>query len=134
MSYHSPPLNSVRLDKWLWAVRLYKTRSQATEACRKSKIRINDTPTKPSSQVRVGDRVEARLRDITKTYRVIELAEKRVGASALPDLIVDETPAEEIALAQERRENAKLQIPRGIGRPTKKNRRDLEKFFGRPLD
>lgn len=125
-------METVRLDKWLWAVRLFKTRSQATEACRKSKVRINGAPTKPSSQVRVGDRVETSLRDITRTYLVQKLADKRVGASVLPELIVDETPEEEHARAKERRENARLQIPRGLGRPTKKNRRDLEKFFGRP--
>jgi len=125
------PMEFVRLDKWLWAVRLFKTRAQATEACRKSKVRINDSTAKPSSKVRIGDRVETRLREITRTYRVIELTEKRVGASCLPDLIEDETPEEEKEKAKEFRQNARLQAPKGAGRPTKKNRRDLEKFFGR---
>ncbi len=95
-------------------------------------MKLNGAPTKPSSQVRKGDRVETKLRDITKTYLVLELSDKRVGAAVLPELIRDDTPPEEFARADERRENARLQIPRGVGRPTKKNRRDLEKFFGRP--
>jgi len=121
----------VRLDKWLWAVRLFKTRALATEACRKSRIRVNGVPAKPSSKVRVGDCVESRLLDMTRTYRVVELTEKRVGAQVLPDLVIDETPHEERVKAEEFREHARLQVPRGTGRPTKKNRRDLEKFFGR---
>ncbi len=130
--WHFNLMEFVRLDKWLWAVRLFKTRARATEACRKSKVRINGDPAKPASKVRPGDRVETRLRDITRTYRVVELAEKRVGADSVPDLVVDETTDEEKTRAREFRENARLQIPRGQGRPTKKNRRDLEKFFGSP--
>ena len=120
-----------RLDKWLWAVRLFKTRALATDACRKSKVSINGEPTKPASKVRVGDRIEVRRREMTVTYQAIKLTEKRVGADRLPELIIDETSDEEKERARKFRENAKLQIPRGTGRPTKKNRRDLDRFFGR---
>jgi len=124
-------MDHVRLDKWLWATRLFKTRAQATAACRKSAVEINGATAKASARVREGDRVTAKLQEITKTYRVLALTERRVGASALPELIEDETPEEEIERAKERRENARLSPYQGTGRPTKKNRRDLERFFGR---
>ncbi|MEM0966970.1 MAG: RNA-binding S4 domain-containing protein [Verrucomicrobiota bacterium] len=124
-------MDHVRVDKWLWAVRLYKTRAEATAACRKSAVQINGATAKPASSVRVDDCVTARLREMTKTYRVLALIDRRVGASRLPDLIKDETPEEEIQRAKERRENARLSPYQGAGRPTKKNRRDLETYFGR---
>lgn len=77
------PTESVRLDKWLWAVRLYKTRSDAAEACRGSAVRLNEQIAKPSAKVRIGDTVVARTKAITRTLYVVGLTEKRVGAGCL---------------------------------------------------
>lgn len=124
-------VESVRLDKWLWAMRLFKTRALAASACRKSAVRVNGDLAKPSGRVRVGDRVDAKTGDLTRTCAVIALTDKRVGAARLPEFVKDETPEEEFKKARERRENSRKIVYTGGGRPTKKNRRDMEKFFGR---
>jgi len=124
-------VETVRLDKWLWAMRLYKTRARATAACRKSAVLLNGESAKASAKVRIGDRVDARLRELTRSYLVNELTDKRVGAAKLPEFITDQTTGEELEKARLRRENARTHQYQGGGRPTKKNRRDLEKFFGR---
>jgi len=82
----------VRIDKWLWAVRLYKTRSAANDACSSGRVRINDSPAKPASRVRIGDTVVARKRGFSSTYRVERIIEKRVGAAVAAECYVDETP------------------------------------------
>ena len=124
-------LDSVRVDKWLWAMRLFKTRALATAACRKSAVCVNGAVAKPSGKIRPGDRVEAKTGALTRTYRVVALTDKRIGAARLPEFIEDETPEKEFVRAREQRENSRRITYTGGGRPTKKNRRDLEKFFGR---
>ena len=116
----------VRLDKWLWATRVYKTRSDANEACRGSAVRLNGTIAKPSSKIRIGDTVIARTKALTRTLYVVGLVDKRVGASLLPDYFEDRTPESEYEIAREKRENAKVFSYRGAGRPTKKDRRAIE--------
>ena len=126
-NYNSPDETvSVRLDKWLWATRVYKTRSDANEACRGSAVRLNGTIAKPSSRVRIGDTVVARTRALTRTLYVVGLADKRVGASLLPNYFEDRTPESEHEIAREKRENARAFGYRGAGRPTKKDRRAIE--------
>jgi ribosome-associated heat shock protein Hsp15 len=122
--------DGMRLDRWLWAVRVYKTRSLATTACRGSAVRLNEGVAKPSQRVRPGDRVEARIGELTRTLRVVGLTEQRVGAARLPEFLVEETPAEAFAQAREKRARAREAGVPGAGRPTKKHRRDLERFFG----
>lgn len=124
-------VETVRLDKWLWTVRLFKTRALATSACRKSAARINGEVAKPSAKVRIGDRVTTKARDLTITYRIVALTDKRIGAARLPEFVQDETPEEEFERARERKANSRTVVHTGRGRPTKKNRRDLEKFLGR---
>lgn len=85
---------SVRIDKWLWAVRLFKTRSQATAACA-AKVRIGDQPVKPSRAARIGEVVTAKVAGITRTVKVVDLLEKRVGAKLVPNYLEDLTPASE---------------------------------------
>lgn len=126
-------MDSVRLDKWLWAVRVYKTRSDASDACRGSAVRVNGNIAKPSAKLRIGDTVVARTKQLTRTLKVLDLTEKRVGAALLPDFIDDITPQSEYDAAQEKRNNAKLYSHKGHGdkgRPTKKDRRDIEKLIG----
>lgn len=124
----------VRLDKWLWATRVYKTRSDANEACRGSAVRINGNIAKPSSKVRAGDTIVARTKALTRTLYVVGLTEKRVGASLLPDYFEDRTPDSEREVAREKRENARAFSYRGTGRPTKKDRRAIEKLNTRGSD
>lgn len=126
-------MDSVRLDKWLWAVRVYKTRSDASDACRGSAVRLNASIAKPSAKVRIGDTVVARTKQLTRSLKVLGLTEKRIGAALVPDYINDVTPQSEYDAAQEKRNNAKLFSHQGHGdkgRPTKKDRRDIEKLIG----
>ena len=119
-----------RLDKWLWAVRVYKTRSDAAEACRGSAVRLNETIAKPSAKVRIGSTVVARTRTLTRTLHVTGLSEKRVGAAHVADFLEDKTPESEYEEAREKQYNARVFRHKGSGRPTKKDRRDIEKLIG----
>lgn len=117
-----------RIDKWLWSVRLFKTRSQATEACRSGKITIDDQSMKPSREARIGDIIVIRQGPLTKTVQVKELLKSRVGAKLVPDYMVDLTPEEEYTKLQMMREvNFEIR-DRGIGRPTKKERRIIDRL------
>jgi ribosome-associated heat shock protein Hsp15 len=121
--------NEVRIDKWLWAVRIYKTRSIATEACRKGQVSIGGQPVKPSRSVHVGEIVKVRKAPVTRSFRVLELAEKRMAASLTVNHIEDVTPPEELKLAEMQRNMRWITRDPGTGRPTKKERRDLDEFF-----
>lgn len=126
-------MDSVRLDKWLWAVRVYKTRTDAAEACRGSAVRVNGKIAKPSAKIRIGDTVVARTKALTRSLHVLDLTEKRVGAALVPEFLDDQTPESEYEAAREKRNNARLYSPKGHkgkGRPTKKDRRDIEKLIG----
>lgn len=123
-------MESVRIDKWLWATRVYKTRSDAAEACRGSAIRQNGNIAKPSAKLRVGDIVIARTKALTRTLHVVGLIEKRVGAALLPEYYEDHTPETDHEAAREKRENAKVFSHKGAGRPTKKDRRDILNMLG----
>lgn len=120
----------VRIDKWLWGTRVYKTRSDAAEACRGSAIRHNGSIAKPSAKVRIGDTIVARTKALTRTLQVVGVTEKRVGAAQLPHYFEDHTPETEFEAAREKRENAKVFSHKGAGRPTKKDRRDIERLLG----
>ena len=122
-------MEHARLDKWLWAVRVYKKRSDATEACRSSAVRLNETIAKPSAKVRIGHTVVARTRTLTRTLHVTGLTEKRLGAALVPDFLEDKTPESEYEKAREKLANAQVFSHKGSGRPTKKNRRDIEKLI-----
>ncbi|MFP4070337.1 MAG: RNA-binding S4 domain-containing protein [Verrucomicrobiota bacterium] len=123
-------MDSVRLDKWLWAVRAYKTRSDAAEACRGSAVRLNGQIAKPSAKLRIGDTVVARTKALTRTLQVRNLTEKRIGAPRVPEYLDDQTPESEYEAARQKRDNARLFKHEGGGRPTKKNRRDIERLLG----
>ena len=96
--------NAVRIDKYLWAVRLYKTRSLATEACKKGKVSVDDMPAKPSRTITSGDVIEVKKMPVLYSYRVIDPIEKRVGAKVATEYMEDHTPKEEM----ERKRNASL--------------------------
>jgi ribosome-associated heat shock protein Hsp15 len=121
-------VNGVRLDKWLWAVRIYKTRSRATEACRSGHVKIDGQSAKPAHEVRVNEMLAAHVGDITRTIRVLGLLDRRVGAAVARQYMTDLTPAAEYAKAREPDFRRPLFRPKGLGRPTKKDRRALEKM------
>ncbi len=121
--------NGVRIDKWLWAVRIYKTRSLATEACRKGHVSIGNIPVKPSRMVHLGEILKVRKSPITRTFRVLQLAEKRMSASLTLSYLEDITPPEELELLDMQKNMRWITRDPGTGRPTKKERRDLDDFF-----
>lgn len=118
----------IRIDKFLWAVRIYKTRSMATEACRKGRVLINNAEVKPSHSVSKGDTITVRKMPVLWSYRVLEPLENRVSAKMVQNYLEDITPEEErIKLDIKRTINFGIR-EKGTGRPTKKERRTLDKF------
>ena len=119
----------IRIDKYLWAVRLFKTRSIAAEECKKGRVMIDGQPVKSSRVVKVGDIITDKSPPIVKQYKVLALAGNRMGAKLTPDFIKDVTPEEDLEFLRLTQIANKLNRPRGLGRPTKKERRDLDEFF-----
>ncbi len=119
----------IRIDKWLWAVRIYKTRSQATEACKKGHASIGNLPVKPSRIVHPGEIVHVRKSPVTRSFKVLKLAEKRMSAKLVPDFLEDVTSPEELEIQEMQRNMRWITRERGSGRPTKKDRRELDDFF-----
>ena len=119
----------VRIDKWLWAVRVFKTRSQATEACKKGRVEIGDLPVKPSRDVHPGEVVKVRKPPYARSLKVLALAEKRMSAKLAADFVEDVTPAEEFEILEMQKQMNRNSRDRGAGRPTKKERRKLDDFF-----
>lgn len=119
----------VRIDKWLWAVRIFKTRSQSTEACRKGHVSIGNLPVKPSRNLHVGEIVKVRKSPVVRSFRVIALAEKRMSAKLIDDFLEDVTPPEELEIQEMQKNMRWITRERGSGRPTKKDRRELDDFF-----
>jgi len=117
-------VDSTRVDQWLWAVRLYKTRTAATEACRARHVYVNGSVAKAGSHVRIGDRVEAHVSGRNRILEVVRVIDKRVGAALAAECVVDHTP---IALETESRVSPVLPRERGAGRPTKRDRRELDR-------
>lgn len=121
---------AVRLDKWLWAVRLYKSRSLAAEACSNGKVQINGQDTKPARTVHLGEVITARTGDITRTMKVKGLLETRVGAKLVTNYLDDLTPPEELNKPRDPNFMTPVLRPKGAGRPTKRDRRRLDGLFG----
>ncbi len=117
----------IRIDKWLWSVRVYATRSLATEECKKGRITIGGVAVKPSRVVKVGETILVRKNPVTYSYRVVELLGKRVGAKLVPTYMTDITPEEELKKLDESQSGSLFTRDRGTGRPTKKDRRDIGK-------
>lgn len=118
----------VRVDKWLWAVRIFKTRSLATDACKKSRVSVGGQTVKPSRTLRVGEVVTVRKPPIEYSFRVLALLSNRVGAKFVPEYMENVTPREQYELLELQRISGFVDRAKGLGRPTKKERRDLEQF------
>lgn len=121
-------LESIRIDKWLWAVRLYKTRSQAGEACKGGKVKIDGRNVKPSKDVKAGDEIEIQINLIEKKVLVKQVLKNRVGAKLVENYMTDLTPQEEYDKLKLMREMNAENWQRGSGRPTKKNRRMIDQL------
>lgn len=116
-------MDTTRVDRWVWAIRLYKTRADATDACRGGHVQVNGKPAKPASPVRVGDRVEARVHSVQRIVEVARVIDKRVGAALAAECFVDHTPpvpeSDRVRVAER---------DRGAGRPTKRERREIDRW------
>jgi ribosome-associated heat shock protein Hsp15 len=116
----------LRIDKWLWAVRVFKTRSLASEACRSGKVRILDQVVKPSRELKSGEIVTVSLPPVTRTLKVVALTGNRLSAKLVPGFMEDLTPEEEYLKLKRTREAGFEFRERGLGRPTKRERREIE--------
>ena len=118
-----------RIDKWMWAVRIFKTRTIASDACKKGRISINGAQAKPARMVKPGDVVSVRKPPITYTFRVLKAIENRVGAKLVPEMLENITPKEQYDILEMSKISGFANRVRGTGRPTKKERRDLDEFL-----
>lgn len=118
-----------RIDKWMWAARIFKTRTIAAEACKKGRISINGSQVKPARMVKPGDVVQVRKPPVTYSFKVLQAIEKRVGAKLVPEIMENVTTPDQYELLEMSKTSGFVDRARGTGRPTKKERRDLDEFF-----
>ena len=124
----------VRVDKWLWAVRVFKTRSIATEACKKGRVMLGDTPVKPSRTLKPGDVVKVRKPPVTYSFRVLALTQNRLGAKLVPEYMENVTPQSELHLLDMVKISGFVDRRKGLGRPTKREGRELSRFTEEAMD
>ena len=118
-----------RIDKWMWAARIFKTRTIAAEACKKGRISINGAQAKPARMVKPGDVIQVRKPPVTYSFKVLQAIEKRVGAKLVPEIMENVTTPDQYELLEMSKISGFIDRARGTGRPTKKERRDLDEFF-----
>ena len=118
-----------RIDKWLWAARIFKTRSIAADACKNGRVTIGGVNVKPSHAIKVGETVSVRKPPITYSFRILKTIEQRVGAKLLPEIYENDTPPDQYELLEMNRISGFVDRARGTGRPTKKDRRAMDAFF-----
>lgn len=120
--------NEARIDKWLWAARIFKTRTLAAAACKKGQVSLGGNQLKPSRMVRVGDIIDVKKPPITYSFRILQAIEHRVGAKLIPEILENITSPEQYELLEMSRISGFVDRARGTGRPTKKERRALDDF------
>ena len=123
-----------RLDKWLWASRIFKTRTIAADACKNGRVMVNDVLVKPSRMVKVGDKISVRKPPVTYSFRILKTIEQRVGAKLLPEIYENITTPDQYELLEMNRISGFVDRQRGTGRPTKKDRRAMDAFVGPSLE
>ena len=123
-----------RVDKWLWAARIFKTRSIAADAIKNGRVTIQGMNVKPSRMVKVGEVISVRKPPITYSFKILKTIEQRVGAKLLPEIYENVTPADQYELLEMNRISGFVNRQRGTGRPTKKDRRALDEFVGPSLE
>ncbi|HIZ00787.1 MAG TPA: RNA-binding S4 domain-containing protein [Candidatus Bacteroides merdipullorum] len=122
-------MGEARIDKWMWAARIFKTRSIAAEACKKGRISINGAQAKAARTVKPGDIVQVRKPPITYSFKVLQPIEKRIGAKLLPEVMENVTTPDQYELLEISRVSGFVNRAKGTGRPTKKDRRELDEFI-----
>ena len=123
-----------RIDKWLWAARIFKTRSIAADACKNGRVTINNVNVKPSHMVKVGETVSVRKPPVTYSFKILQTIEQRVGAKLIPEVYENVTTPDKYELLEMNRISGFVDRARGTGRPTKKERRALDAFIGPSFD
>ncbi len=119
----------VRIDKWLWAVRLFKTRSLAAEACKKGRVLMGGVPVKPSRNIKTGDVISIKRNPVLFSFKVLALSENRMNAKLVPEFMKDVTTPDQLELIELGKLAGQMGRARGTGRPTKKERRELDSFI-----
>lgn len=120
--------NEARIDKWLWAARIFKTRTIAAAACKKGQVSMKGAQLKPSRTIREGDVIDVRKPPITYSFRVLQAIEKRVGAKLIPEILENVTAPEQYEILEMAKISGFVGRAKGLGRPTKKDRRSLDSF------
>ena len=120
----------VRIDKWMWATRIFKTRTIAAEACKKNRVMIQGVNVKASRMIKVGDIIQVRKPPISYSFKVLEVTERRMGAKMVPQYLENVTTADQYEILELNRISGFVDRAKGMGRPTKKDRRELEQFAG----
>lgn len=121
-------MNEVRIDKWMWAMRIFKTRTIATDACKKGRVLMGGVAVKPSRTIKEGDIINVRKPPVTYSFRVKALAQNRLGAKLVPEYMENITPKSELDLLDVVRISGFIDRRKGLGRPTKREGRDLAEF------
>ncbi len=127
-------MNEARIDKWLWAARIFKTRSIAADAIKNGRVTIQGVNVKPSRMVKVGEVVSVRKPPVTYSFKILQTIEQRVGAKLIPGIYENVTPPDQYELLEMNRISGFVNRQRGTGRPTKKERRALDEFVGPSLE
>lgn len=118
-----------RIDKWLWASRIFRTRTIAAEACKKGRVFINGTQVKPSRMIKPGEVIQVKKPPVTYSFKVLQAIEKRIGAKLVPEILENVTTPEQYELLEMSKISGFVDRARGTGRPTKKDRRSMEEFI-----
>jgi ribosome-associated heat shock protein Hsp15 len=121
-------MNEVRIDKWMWATRIFKTRTIAAEACKKNRVMIGGVNAKPSRMIRLGEVIQVRKPPVTFSFKVLGLTERRMGAKLVHEYLENVTSPEQYEILEMNRISGFVDRAKGSGRPTKKDRRELEQF------
>ena len=122
------PKNEERIDKWLWCMRVFKTRTIATEACKKGRVTVNGASVKPSRNIKIGETIDVRKPPITYTFKVLAIPNGRLGAKLVPEYLENLTPKSQYDLLEMSRISGFVDRSKGLGRPTKREGRELAKF------
>jgi ribosome-associated heat shock protein Hsp15 len=121
-------MEEVRIDKWMWATRIFKTRTIAVEACKKGRVMINNVTVKPSRVIRTGEVLQIRKPPVVYSFKVLQLADKRMGAKLVEQYLENVTPPEQYEILELQKISGFINRSKGTGRPTKKDRRELDDF------
>ena len=121
-------MDEVRIDKWMWATRIFKTRTIAADACKKNRVMIGGVNMKPSRMVKVGDIIQVRKPPITYSFEVLALTDRRMGAKLVPNYLKNVTTPDQYEILEMNKISGFVDRAKGLGRPTKKDRRELEQF------